>query len=321
MCKIPLAVASAALFSVSAVSAQDLGGVHEPGIFEGPSYSPYASRNFPDKPLWGDTHLHTTLSFDAGAFGNRLGPEEAYQFARGEEVTSTGGYKVRLSRPLDWLVVADHSDNMGLFTMLFDSDPSILADPEGRRIHDMIKAGGQTAVAASVELIDTFSRGEKISDALAVEPGSSAFTSTWERIVQAAEDYNDPGRFTALIGYEWTSLVNTGDNLHRVVIYRDDADVALRHEPYTTMPPFGSPDPMDLWEWLDNVEAASGGDVLAIAHNGNMSNGIMFPVNRQYTGRRLDDDYVNARARWEPLYEVTQIKGDGETHPYLSADD
>jgi hypothetical protein len=321
MRKSPAAIAAATFLVMPTLFAQDLGGVHEPGIFDGPSYSPYAGRNFPNTPLWGDTHLHTTLSFDAGAFGNRLGPEEAYQFARGEEITSTGGYKIRLSRPLDFLVVADHSDNMGLFTMIFESDPSILADSEGRRIHDMIQAGGQTAVAASVELIDTFSRGEEISDALSVEPGSRSFTSTWERIVSAAEDYNDPGNFTAFIGYEWTSLVNAGDNLHRVVIYRDGADMALRHEPYTTMPPFGSPDPMDLWEWMEGVESASGGDVLALAHNGNMSNGIMFPVDRQYTGRRIDDDYVNARAKWEPLYEVTQIKGDGETHPYLSADD
>ena len=150
------AIATASFLFIPVAVAQDLGGVHEPGLFDGPSYSPYAGRNFPDTPLWGDTHLHTTLSFDAGAFGNRLGPEEAYQFARGDEVTSTGGYKIRLARPLDFLVVADHSDNMGLFTMIFDSDPAILADKEGRRIHDMIKAGGQTAVAASVELIDTF---------------------------------------------------------------------------------------------------------------------------------------------------------------------
>jgi hypothetical protein len=309
------------LFISSPLIAQDFGGEPDPKVFEKPSFSPYAGRNFPDNVYWGDTHLHTTLSFDAGAFGNRLGPEEAYQFARGEEVTSTGGFRVRLSRPLDFLVVADHSDNMGLFTMIFDSAPSIMADPEGRRIHDAIKAGGQQAVAASVELIDAFSRGRAISDALAVEPGSPAFTSTWERIVKAAETYDDPGHFTAFIGYEWTSLVNTGDNLHRVVIYRDDADLALRHEPYTTLAPGGSPDPMDLWKWMANYENQSGGNILAIAHNGNMSNGIMFPVERQYTGRKLDREYIAERILREPLYEATQIKGDGEAHPYLSPDD
>jgi hypothetical protein len=315
-----LCIVLAVLFC-SALAAQDFGGEPDPKVFEKPSYSPYAGRNFPDNVYWGDTHLHTTLSFDAGAFGNRLGPEQAYQFARGDQVTSTGGYKVRLSRPLDFLVVADHSDNMGLFTRIFESHPDIMSDAEGRRIHDAIKAGGQEAVAASVELIDAFSRGKSISDALAVEPGSHAFSNTWERIVKAAEDYNDPGRFTAFIGYEWTSLVNTGDNLHRVVIYRDDGDLAVRHEPYTTMAPLGSPDPMDLWRWMANYEQQSGGNVLAIAHNGNLSNGIMFPVDRQYTGRRVDAEYISARILREPLYEATQIKGDGETHPYLSPDD
>jgi hypothetical protein len=266
-------------------------------------------------------HLHTTLSFDAGAFGNRLGPEEAYQFALGEEVTSTGGYRVRLSRPLDFLVVSDHSDNMGLFTRIFESAPEIMSDADGRRIHDDIKAGGQRAVGASVELIDAFSRGVKISDALAVDPGSPAFTATWERIVNAAEEYNDPGVFTAFIGYEWTSLVNTGDNLHRVVIYRGDGSLALRFEPYTTMAPYGSPDPMDLWKWMANYENQSGGQILTLAHNGNLSNGIMFPVRQQYTGRRIDKEYISQRIRWEPLYEATQIKGDGETHPFLSPDD
>jgi hypothetical protein len=290
-------------------------------VFEKPSYSPWAGRNFPDQVYWGDTHLHTTLSFDAGAFGNRLGPEEAYQFALGEEVTSTGGYRVRLSRPLDFLVVSDHSDNMGLFTRIFESAPEIMSDTEGRRIHDDIKAGGQRAVGASVELIDAFSRGVKISDALAVDPGSPAFTATWERIVNAAEEYNDPGVFTAFIGYEWTSLVNTGDNLHRVVIYRGDGSLALRFEPYTTMAPYGSPDPMDLWKWMANYENQSGGQILTLAHNGNLSNGIMFPVRQQYTGRRIDKEYISQRIRWEPLYEATQIKGDGETHPFLSPDD
>ena len=134
--------------TVGDLAAQEFGGEPDPNVFEKQSYSPYAGRNFPDNVYWGDTHLHTTLSFDAGAFGNRLGPEDAYEFARGDEVTSTGGYKVRLSRPLDFLVVADHSDNMGLFTRIFESNPDIMSDKEGRRIHDMIKAGGQEAAAA-----------------------------------------------------------------------------------------------------------------------------------------------------------------------------
>ena len=217
----------AALVAAMPVAAQDFGGIEEAErAFRGPSYSPYANRNFPNQLLWGDTHLHTALSFDAGAFGNRLLPKDAYRFAKGEELTSTTGVDVKLSRPLDFLVVADHSDNMGLFTRIYSGHPDILGDPEGRRIYDMIQAGGSTAVEASVELIDAFSRGVKIFDALSIEPGTPPFRSTWEHIVDAAEEANDPGRFTAFIGYEWTSL-SDGNNLHRVVIFRDDANKAL----------------------------------------------------------------------------------------------
>ena len=303
------------------VFSQDFGGVKDAADnFKQRGFSPYADRNFPSQVLWGDSHLHTTLSFDAGAFGNRLPPSEAYRFAKGEQITSSTGVAARLSRPLDWLVVSDHSDNMGLFTRIFEGHPDILSDPEGKRIYDMIQTGGQKAVEASVELIDAFSKGEKISDALAVEPGTKAFKSTWEVIVKAADEAYEPGKFTSFIGYEWTSL-NKGDNLHRVVILRDDGTVAKRIEPYTTEPPVGSRDPRDLWKWMDNYEKQTGGDVLALAHNGNLSNGVMFPVDKQFTGKKLDVEYVTERAKWEPLYEVTQIKGDGEAHPFLSPND
>ena len=309
-------------FSLSfTATAQDFGGIEETSkIYKKESYSPYANRKFPTRVYWGDTHLHTTLSFDAGAFGNRLPPKEAYRFAKGEQVTSSTGVDAKLSRPLDWLVVADHSDNMGLFTRLFEGHPDILGDTEGRRIYDMIQAGGETAVKASVELIDAFSKGEKISDALAVEPGTKAFKSTWEHITRAADEAYEPGTFTSFIGYEWTSL-DKGDNLHRVVIYRDGDDVAGRIEPYTTEPPFGSRDPRDLWKWMDDYEKRTGGDVLALAHNGNLSNGVMFPMDKQFNGTRIDKKYVTERIKWEPLYEVTQIKGDGEAHPFLSPND
>jgi len=151
-------------------------------------------------------------------------------------------------------------------------------------------------------------------------PNKPEFKSVWQRNIEAAEDYNDPGQFTAFIGYEWTSLV-TGNNMHRVVIYRDGADKASQMVPYTTYAPYGSPNPRDLWKWLESYEAKTGGDVLALAHNGNLANGIMFPVRAQYDGKRLDKEYVEQRIKWEPLYEATQIKGDGETHPYLSPDD
>jgi hypothetical protein len=287
------------------------------GAYSGSSYSPYAGRTTAIQPFWGDTHLHTDISMDAGAFGNRLGLDEAYRFARGEEVNSTTAGPVRLSRPLDFLVIADHSDNMGFFPDMFAGAPHILSDPTGKDWYNRIMAGEGVGVA--MELIGLFSQG-KFPPALAYTPDSKPYKDAWAKTVDAAERFNDPGQFTAFIGYEWTSLVK-GNNMHRVVIYRDGGDKGGQMVPYTTVAPQGSINPRDLWEWLAQYEEKTGGDVLAIAHNGNLSNGIMFPMQAQYDGKRLDAKYVEQRARWEPLYEATQIKGDGETHPFLSPDD
>jgi len=282
-------------------------------------YSPYAGRGFPTQVFWGDTHLHTGLSFDAGSFGARLLPPDAYRFAKGDELVSATGHRVKLSRPLDFLVVADHSDNMGFFPLLLSGDPKILSHPQGREWYEGVQAGGQRAVETAVDIIVNFSQGT-FPEELMVLPGEATYRSTWEEIMEAADAANDPGRFTAFIGYEWTSNAG-GDNLHRVVMYRDDADRAGQMEPYTTLPPFGSPDPRDLWRQLEAYQEKTGGRVLAIAHNGNLSNGIMFPWVESFTGRQIDREYAETRALWEPVYEVTQIKGDGETHPFLSPND
>jgi hypothetical protein len=286
-----------------------------------PGYSPYAGRNFPSRVFWGDTHLHTSASLDAGAFGTRLGFEDAYRFARGEELTASGGERVKLARPLDFLVISDHSDNMGFFPALFAGKPEMLADPTGRRWYNLVQAGGEQGVQAALEIIDSFSRGT-FPPALQFLPGSEGFRSTWEQIVAAADKYNEPGRFTAFIGYEWTSQVPPGNNLHRVVIYRDGGDRALQTLPFTTYPPQGSTTPEDLWDVLAAYEEKTGGRILAIPHNGNLSNGRMFPIETNpASGEPLSAEYAETRARWEPLYEVTQIKGDGEAHPYLSPTD
>jgi len=282
-------------------------------------FSPWAGRNFPSQVFWGDTHLHTQLSMDAGAFGARLMPEEAYRFARGEQLTSSTGLKVKLDRPLDFLVVSDHSDNMGFFTRLYARDPEFLADPTGRRWYDMIQKGGQEGVKAAAEIIVAFSQGT-FPKKLQSLPGSLAYHATWGQIIDAAEKYNEPGRFTSLIGYEWTSTTG-GNNLHRVVIFRDGGVKACMVEPYTTLKPLGSDNPRDLWKWMHAYQEKTGGRILAIGHNGNLSNGIMFPLVDSFTGKRLDAAYARTRAKWEPIYEVTQIKGDGETHPYLSPND
>jgi hypothetical protein len=282
-------------------------------------YSPYAGRNFPTNVYFGDTHLHTGMSFDAGAFGARLLPKDAYRFARGEEVTSSTGLQVKLSRPLDFLVVADHSDNMGFFPSLLEGNPGYLADPTGRRWYDMVQKGGQDAVQVAVEAIRGFAN-NTFPQALRSEPGTAVYRSAWETAIEAADEFNDPGNFTAFIGYEWTSTT-MGFNLHRVVVYRDDGTKASMLEPYTTIAPLGSDNPVDLWDWLQGYEDKTGGKILAIAHNGNLSNGIMFPIIDSFTDKRVTKDYVETRARWEPLYETTQIKGDGETHPFLSPND
>jgi len=281
-----------------------------------PPYSPYAGRNYPTRPFFGDTHLHTAFSMDAGAFGARLSPRDAYRFARGEQVTSNTGQPVKLSRPLDFLVVADHSDNMGFFPDLFAGKPELLADPTGRKWYDMIQSG--KGAEAALDIIVSFSHGT-FPKALMYFPGTKGYRGAWQETIEAAEAFNEPGRFTAFIGYEWTS--NTGgNNLHRNVIFRDNGDKASQVEPFTVYPPMGSDNPADLWKWMAAYEQKTGGSVLAIAHNGNLSNGLMFPTVESF-GKNLDRDYVETRAKWERLYETTQTKGTGEAHPFLSPND
>ncbi|MHC4206839.1 MAG: DUF3604 domain-containing protein [Planctomycetota bacterium] len=281
-------------------------------------YSPWAESGFPRKVYWGDTHLHTGLSADAGLFGCRLGLEEAYRFARGEQVISSTGQPAKLSRPLDWLVITDHSDALGFIGDLAVGAPELLSFEQGARWAKGLRAGGQEAVDTALDLITTFSQGKIDPGILALySPGSKKYASVWDSVVKAAEAYNDPGTFSTLIGFEWTSLVK-GNNLHRNVIFRDNGDRAGQVVPYTTQPPIGSTDPLDLYKWMTNYETKTGGRLLALAHNGNLSNGFMFPVDAQYTNRKLDAFYVEQRAKWEPLYEITQIKGDGEAHPFLS---
>jgi hypothetical protein len=278
-----------------------------------PSYSPYAGRNFPTQPLWGDTHLHTNLSLDARAAGVILSPGDAFRFARGEEVTSSGGFRIKLGQPLDFLVVTDHSDAMGAMNEVIKGNPALLKDAKVRDWHNQIIAGGESAMEAAYDIVQALATGQ----VPAVLTSQEFFKGIWLDYIQAAETHNDPGRFSAIIGYEWTSFPDA-NNLHRNVIYRDGADLARQALPYTTV---DSENPEDLWKWLQAYEDKTGGRVLAIPHNGNLSNGIMFPDVNPVTNRRLTRAYAANRARWEPLYETTQIKGDGEAHPYLSPND
>ena len=273
-------------------------------------YSPYVGRNIPDRVLWGDTHLHTSFSPDAGLTGTTLGPEEAFRFARGEVVTSSGGLKAQLRRPHDFLVVSDHAEYLGLANMLRDGDPALLADPAGKRWYDMYQAGGQQALDATLEAV------LDIGKAKPRFKSPEAQRSAWDREIAAAEKYNDPGKFTAFVGFEWTSMPGSA-NLHRVVIFRDGADRASQVLPLSA---FDTEDPEKLWSYLAAYEQKTGGKVLALAHNGNVSAGLMFS-DKTFGGKPFDRAYAEQRMKWEPLYEVTQIKGDGETTPSLSPTD
>jgi hypothetical protein len=312
-----LVLVNALLFGPAA--AQDTAGTG-PEIFEGRPYSPYADRAYPTNVYFGDTHVHTGLSADAGGSGTRLMPRDAYRFARGEQVFSNTGQPVKLARPYDFFMITDHSDAMGAITDIISGAPNIMADPDGRRFHEDFNAGGDTAAQAMFRLINQFAQG-KISAELNYQPGNPAFKRVWDDIIRAAEEFNDPGTFTTFIAFEWTSLVS-GNNLHRNVIFRDGPERAGRVVPYTTTPPIGSRNPRDLWKWMENYEKVTGGDVTAIPHNGNLSNGMMFALQDDFAdGKAYDREYAEQRQKWERLYEVTQYKGDGEAHPLLSPED
>lgn len=300
--------------------AQDMPPDATDSVLTGRPYSPYADRAFPTRPLFGDTHVHTALSADAGGGGTTLLPRDSYRLARGEQIVSNTGQPVKLSRPLDFYMITDHSDGMGAITDILSGAPNILADEQGRQFHEAFAKGGQDARMAAQELTKQFAQGT-ISPVLNYQPGNPAYKRVWDDIMAAAEEFNDPGVFTTFIAFEWTSLVS-GNNLHRNVIFRDGPERAGQVVPYTTTPPLGSPNPRDLWAWMENYEAQTGGDVTAIPHNGNLSNGMMFALVDDFAdGAPLDAAYAQARQKWERLYEWAQMKGDGETHPLLSPED
>ncbi|WP_293139948.1 DUF3604 domain-containing protein [Okeania sp. SIO3I5] len=302
-----------------------LNGLIQPPAFKkttSKNYSPYAGQaqaapGFPQQVFWGDTHLHTVYSFDAGAAGTTLTPEDSYRFARGEQVETDGGELAQLSRPLDFLVVSDHTDQLGSFQQLTTQDPPDNCGEDQAQVDEWYYRieNGNDEERAQVknEITYVFGQGEAPECMLQTQ---EQFRTAWEEEVDFAEAFNDPYKFTALIGYEWTAL-DAGDNLHRNVIYRDNGDKAKQLLPKTTE---DGPDPELLWKWMATYKDKTCGDVLAIPHNGNMSNGQMF-ANVDARGLPLSHSYAEQRQRWEPLYEVTQTKGTSETHPKLSPDD
>jgi len=275
------------------------------------TYAPHIDEDFPTEVFFGDTHVHSSFSMDANSMGNtRLTPADAYRYARGEKVMANSGMEARLEQPLDFLVVSDHSEYMGLLPRLRAGDPRVLGDPVGRELSEGLQDASDGGMAAMGKLIGSLMSNQKVID------NQPLAYDIWREITRMADAANDPGRFTALIGFEWTSMPN-GDNLHRVVVYGDGADRAGRNVPVSA---FDSERPEDLWAFMERYAAETGGRILAIPHNANLSNGRMFAL-EDSDGRAFDAAYAKRRARHEPLVEVTQIKGDGETHPALSPED
>ena len=273
-------------------------------------YAPYNDDSFPKNVYFGDTHLHTSYSTDAGLFGATIGPEEAYRFAKGYEVTASGGTKTRLSRPLDFLVVADHAENLGLAPMMAENNPMVLENEWGKKITAHYKKG---------ELGKAYAMwGARVTQSKDPFAGNTKMAKTmWGRIIDAAEKNNEPGKFTAFIGFEWTSTPS-GSNMHRNIIFRDNGDIARKVLPFSV---YDSENPEDLWVYLDKIEKNAGAHVFAIAHNGNLSNGLMFDDVKYGTTTPIDAAYAKKRMQREPLYEVTQMKGDSESNPNLSPND
>ena len=307
-------------------------------------YSPAVGQFYPNAVYWGDTHVHTNMSVDANGLGNRnLTPNDAYRFAKGEAVIAHNGQPAQLSRPLDFLVVADHAVNMGVMPKLALADVDLLKTKLGERwykgLMDSPRDTGLALNEPTGQLLNDawrsvtagagnlFSRSwyfkEDDRDKAEVFLDEALQQSVWADVANNADRHNVPGQFTTFIGYEWTAqaLYQPQSAIHRVVLFKDDASKVTQVRPFSY---FDSDSPEDLWAYFDLYEKNTDGQILAIPHNSNLSNGIMFAL-KDAKGQKMNQDYAQdyaaRRSRWEPLVEVTQIKGDSETHPILSPND
>jgi hypothetical protein len=271
--------------------------------------------DYPERVFWGDTHLHTDNSIDAFGFGVRLGPEAALRFARGEKVTATTGTPAQLDRPLDFLVIADHSDGLGATRRLYDAPRLLIRDETLLRWHDMMHEGPRQSQRAIAELITAASNGTLPEALRDPENQAEATEEIWTRHLDTIDRFNEPGKFTALAGFEYT-LMPDGNNLHRVVVFRDGSAKTKQVRPYPGLG--GGVD--GLWDYMAAYEKRTGGRALAIPHNSNLSNGLMFELTMP-GGGPMTAEYARKRARWEPVVEATQIKGDSEAHRFLSGND
>ncbi len=273
---------------------------------------------------WGDTHLHTSNSFDVYLFNTPTStPDTALRFARGLPVISpTTNVRWHLNAPLDFAVVADHAELFGSIVRLFDGDPDIAETSAGKILASMGGQQSESELQAVYDEIVRIGSGLQSSSGLSAQELIAGMHAgdkrrpTWEASIDTVESHNTPGEFTAFIGWEWSAQPQVG-NLHRVVFTPHGGNVARQFLPYSSLE---SGDPRDLWAWLEETSARTGAEFIAIPHNGNISMGQMFPLLDQ-SGDPLDAAYARARAKWERVIEITQIKGDSETHPLLSPTD
>ncbi|MGB0932292.1 MAG: DUF3604 domain-containing protein [Chitinophagales bacterium] len=269
----------------------------------------------PNKNLyWGDTHLHTNYSSDAFLFGTMMAnPDEAYRFAKGEVmVYPPTGEKIKIKRPLDFLVVTDHAEGLGTLNKARKKDPMLLSTEAGKKLAAIVD--GKPGIPMFLKWLRAKNQG---SQGLTAMDTGKVMKTIWAEHNKFADDHNEPGKFSAFIGWEWTSTLG-GNNLHRVLFTPQDASVADQFLPYSAT---HSPNPEDLWAWLDETTEKYGIELVSIPHNSNVSGGLMFPDENDSKGNKIDVSYAKTRAKWEPIVEITQIKGTSEVHPVISTDD
>ena len=255
---------------------------------------------------FGDVHVHTGWSFDALTNGSKTTPMDAYAWAQGRRITGSGGPDLQLQTPLDFYMVADHAEYMGVFNQMSNPDSPLSKTELAKGVNSPDANVRLQTFAGILRDMSAGKRDPQLSDpALA--------RTVWAEIIKAAEANYVPGKFTTFAGFEWTSNPEKR-NLHRVVVFRD-----TKHLPDMVLSALDSDDPEVLWKWMDD-QRAKGSTLFAVPHNGNASDGLMFDVVKR-DGKPIDAAYNKTRNANEPLYEITQIKGTSETHPDLSPKD
>lgn len=259
---------------------------------------------------FGEQHVHTSWSFDAFAFGDtRTGPEEFYQYALGQPTLHPGGFEQTITKPLDWAADTEHSEYMGMIQEA--SDPSSPLRKSAPFLSEALEAGAEKDPMLAFKVLSvTIAKGKRIEAFSKPEVAAPV----WKRIVDIADKYYQPGKFTTFPAYEWTSTPDA-KNLHRNIFFLDSKKVP--EVPFTAV---DSTDPRDLWQWMD-AQRRAGNELLAVSHNANLSDGNMFPTEVDHRGRPIDRAWAEARLRNEPLTELKQVKGQSETTPNLSPND